>query len=76
MKRILYLLILFCVISLSTIAQQQFFYNSEGEKIYLEKVDSLVFIKFDSPILQNKNVKYTRSSSAINPVVRARHLGF
>lgn len=70
MKRILYLLVAFCAICLSTIAQQQqFFYNSEGEKIYLEKVDSLVFIEFNSQILQNTKIGKNMTQSTKSQIV-------
>lgn len=70
MKRILYLLVAFCAICLSTIAQQQqFFYNSEGEKIYLEKVDSLVFIEFSSQILQNTKIGKNITQSTKSQIV-------
>lgn len=69
MKRILYLLVAFCMTCMSAIAQQKFFYNSEGKIICLAKIDSLFFVEFDSHILQNTKIGKEITQSAKSQIV-------
>lgn len=69
MKRILYLLVAFCMTCMSAIAQQKFFYNSEGKIICLTKIDSLFFVEFDSHILLNTKIGKEITQSAKSQIV-------
>lgn len=71
MKRFICLTFLFSYIYWLPInAQQCFFYNEDGNKIYLEKIDSLIFIDYEDNELQvskisNQNISNSKKITDI-----------
>lgn len=65
MKRFICLAFLFSYIYwLPIYAQQCFFYNEDGNKIYLEKIDSLIFIDYEYSKLQESKISNQKISNS------------